>query len=201
MEVDIILEPDLGPAQLVELAQAAERYGIRAIWTSNYFAHWDPFISLVPVAQATKRLRMGALAVSPFEMHPLKIANALLSLNELSGGRAMAAIGAGEGNLDAMALHKPEKIVVAVREAIEIVMGAAQKKLAKDGYKGEVFNVTYPYRRCQARARRRANPRQQLLGLACEEGPQGSLSRVTPRTRLARAQARRRSHQALADAR
>jgi 5,10-methylenetetrahydromethanopterin reductase len=144
VEVDIILEPDLGPAQLVELAQAAERYGIRAIWTSNYFAHWDAFISLVPVAQATKRLRMGALAVSPFEMHPLKIANALLSLNELSGGRAMAAIGAGEGNLDAMALPKPEKIVVAVREAIEIVMGAGQKKLAKDGYKGEVFNVTYP---------------------------------------------------------
>lgn len=144
MEVDIILEPDLGPAQLVELAEAAERYGIRAIWTSNYFAHWDAFISLVPVAQATKKLRMGALAVSPFEMHPLKIANSLLSLNELSGGRAMAAIGAGEGNLDAMALHKPDKIVVAVREAIEIVIGAGRKKLAKDGYKGEIFNVTYP---------------------------------------------------------
>ena len=60
MEVDIILEPDLGPVQLVELAQAAERYGIRAIWTSNYFAHWDPFISLVPVAQATKRLRIAS---------------------------------------------------------------------------------------------------------------------------------------------
>jgi len=144
VEVDIILEPDLGPSQLVELATTAEKYGIRALWTSNYFAHWDPFISLVPVAQATKRLKMGALAVSPFEMHPLKIANALLSLNELSGGRAMAAIGAGEGNLDAMALHKPRKIVVAVREALEIVIGAGTKKLAKDGYKGEEFNVTYP---------------------------------------------------------
>ncbi len=144
MEVDIILEPDLGPSQLVELAVAAERYGVRALWTSNYFAHWDPFISLVPVAQATRQLRMGALAVSPFEMHPLKIANQLLSLNELSGGRAMVAVGAGEGNLDAMALKKPGKIVVAVREALEIVIGAAHGQLAKDGYKGEEFNVTYP---------------------------------------------------------
>lgn len=144
MEVDIILEPDLGPAQLVELAAAAEKFGIRALWTSNYFAHWDPFLSLVPVAQATRRLKIGALAVSPFEMHPLKIANALLSLNELSGGRAMVAVGAGEGNLDAMALAKPKKIVVAVREALEIVIGAAHGKLAKDGYKGEEFNVTYP---------------------------------------------------------
>lgn len=144
MEVDIILEPDLGPAQLVELAVAAERYGVRALWTSNYFAHWDPFISLVPVAQATRKLLIGALAVSPFEMHPLKIANQLLSLNELSGGRAMVAVGAGEGNLDAMALKKPGKIVVAVREALEIVIGAGHKQLAKDGYKGEEFNVTYP---------------------------------------------------------
>ena len=67
MEVDIILEPDLGPAQLLELAVAAEKYGIRALWTANYFAHWDPFISLVPVAQATKRLKMGALAVLSME--------------------------------------------------------------------------------------------------------------------------------------
>ena len=35
MEVDIILEPDLGPTQLVELATAAEKYGIRALWTSR----------------------------------------------------------------------------------------------------------------------------------------------------------------------
>lgn len=144
MEVDIILEPDLNPGQLVELATAAERYGIRGLWTSNYFAHWDPFISLVPVAQATKRLKIGALAVSPFEMHPLKIANAVLTVNELSGGRAMVAIGAGEGNLTAMALQTPPKIVAAVREALEIVMGAGRKRLAENGYKGEVFNVTFP---------------------------------------------------------
>ena len=79
MHVDIILEPDLEPEKIAELGQAAESYGIRALWTSNYFAHWDPFISLVPLAKATQKIRMGALAVSPFEMHPLKIANALLT--------------------------------------------------------------------------------------------------------------------------
>ena len=49
---------------------------------------------------------MGPLAVSPFEMHPLKIANSLLTLNELSSGRAEVAIGAGEGNLEAMDLDE-----------------------------------------------------------------------------------------------
>jgi len=143
LNIDIILEPDLTPQQITELGQAAERYGIRALWTSNYFAHWDPFISLVPLAQSTDRLLMGPLAVSPFEMHPLKIANGLLSLNEMCNGRAQVAIGAGEGNLDAMDLKKPKKIVLAVREALEILLAAAHGNL-KDGYDGEIFNVNYP---------------------------------------------------------
>jgi len=144
VEIDIILEPDLSTQQIRELAVAAERYGIRALWMSNYFAHWDPFVALVPVVMATKRLRVGALALSPFEMHPLKIANAVLSLNELSGGRAEVSIGAGEGNLDAMALGKPQKIVGAIREAVEIVIGAGTGRLKAAGYKGEHFQVTYP---------------------------------------------------------
>jgi 5,10-methylenetetrahydromethanopterin reductase len=143
VDIDIILEPDLTPAQITELGQAAESYGLRAVWTSNYFAHWDPFISLVPLAQSTERLLMGPLAVSPFEMHPLKIANGLFSLNEMSDGRAQIAIGAGEGNLDAMDLKKPKKIVLAIREALEIVLAGAHGNLG-DGYKGEIFNVNHP---------------------------------------------------------
>jgi 5,10-methylenetetrahydromethanopterin reductase len=143
MDIDIILEPDLTPGQVAELGQAAERYGIRAVWSSNYFAHWDAFLSLVPLAQTTQKILMGPLAVSPFEMHPLKIANSLLSLNEICGGRAVIAMGAGEGNIDAMRITRPEKIVRAVREAIEIVRGAPRGKIA-GGYKGEDFGVNLP---------------------------------------------------------
>lgn len=143
MDIDIILEPNLTPAQVAELGQAAERYGIRAVWSSNYFAHWDAFLCLVPLAQSTQRLLVGPLAVSPFEMHPLKIANGLLTLNEMSGGRAILALGAGEGNIDAMDLSKPEKIVRAVREAVEIVIAAGRGGLAR-GYEGEIFRVKFP---------------------------------------------------------
>ncbi len=145
MDVDIILEPDLTPSQVVELGTAAERYGIRAVWTSNYFAHWDAFLSLIPLVQATRRLLVGPLAISPFEMHPLKIANSLLTLNEMSSGRALLAMGAGEGNLDAMNLKKPEKIVRAVREALEIIIAAGAGGLKKGGYPaGDTFRVNFP---------------------------------------------------------
>jgi 5,10-methylenetetrahydromethanopterin reductase len=143
MDVDIILEPDLTPTQVAELGARAERYGIRAVWTSNFFAHWDAFLSVVPLLQATRTLLAGPLAVSPFEMHPLKIANSLLSINEMSGGRAVIAMGAGEGNIDAMALGRPVKIVRAVRESIELVRAAGRGGLSR-GFQGEDFKVTLP---------------------------------------------------------
>ena len=143
MDIDLILEPDLTPQQITELGQTAEKFGIRAIWTANYFAHWDGFLSLASLAVSTQKILMGPLAVSPFEMHPLKIANTLLTLNELSKGRAQIAMGAGEGNLEAMALEKPQKVVLAIREAIEIVRGAGHGAL-RGGYKGEIFNVNLP---------------------------------------------------------
>jgi 5,10-methylenetetrahydromethanopterin reductase len=143
VDVDIILEPDLTPDQITELGRAAEGYGIRAIWTSNYFAHWDAFISLVPLAQSTERLLMGPLAVSPFEMHPMKIANSLLTLNEMSNGRAMVAMGAGEGNVNSMGLARPPKLVRATREAIEMVVAACNGRM-KEGYQGEDFVMNLP---------------------------------------------------------
>ncbi len=143
MEVDIILEPDLTPSQIRELGVEAEKYGVRALWTSNFFAHWDAFLSASVLTGHTDRLLFGPLAVSPFEMHPLKIANSLLSLNEMSGGRAVIAVGAGEGNVDAMNLTKPPKIVRAVRESLEIVRGAAYGAIEK-GFKGEDFQINLP---------------------------------------------------------
>lgn len=143
MDVDIILEPDLTPTQLSEIGQAAEAYGIRALWASNYHTNWDAFLSLVPAAEATDRLLLAPLAISPFETHPLKIANSILTFNEMCAGRALIAIGAGEGITEAIAAPKPERIVLAVREAIEIVQYAVSNSLAS-GYKGEIFKVVFP---------------------------------------------------------
>ena len=69
VEVEIIREPDLKPAQVTELAVAAESYAIRALWHSNYHAHRDPFVTLVAAAMATKKILLGVLAVSPYELH------------------------------------------------------------------------------------------------------------------------------------
>ena len=143
MKIDIILEPDLTPEEICDLGLLAESYGIDSVWTSNYFAHWDPFISLTQLANQSRKIKLGILAVSPFEMHPLKIANSLLTRNGISQGRAQIAVGAGEGNLTAMNLDTPKKIVLAVREALEIINKACCNDLKK-GYEGEIFSVSLP---------------------------------------------------------
>jgi len=170
MDIEIILDANLTPAELAEIAVVAEQGGIRTLWHSNFPSTWDAFIALVPAVLATNRIRLGALAVSPFEMHPLKIANAINSLNEIAGGRATVAIGGGGAVLSAMRSEGVEldfkalRVVRAVREAVEIVRGAAHGEL-KRGYDGELYQVTMPYDTGWLKA-----PPPQVF--TCSDGPQ-----------------------------
>jgi alkanesulfonate monooxygenase SsuD/methylene tetrahydromethanopterin reductase-like flavin-dependent oxidoreductase (luciferase family) len=161
MDIDIILECDVSPQQMVELGVEAEKLGIRALWSTNYHQNWDAFISLVPVAQATSRILVGPLAVSPWEMHPLKMANSVLTLNELADGRAMVAISGGGGVLGACGWkiskdaptwpfksekgdRYPDRRVRGVRECIEVIELASSGEMAYS-YDGEMFQVTRPF--------------------------------------------------------
>ena len=138
MELDLILEPDLSPAAISELGLLAERYGFRGIWTQNYSSARDAFLSLVMLAQNTRRIQVGAVIVCPFEMHPMKITNALLTLNEYAHGRAMVVIGSGGEWPEVMDSPVFKKNYLSrrehVREAIEISKRAiAETELSYEG--------------------------------------------------------------------
>jgi alkanesulfonate monooxygenase SsuD/methylene tetrahydromethanopterin reductase-like flavin-dependent oxidoreductase (luciferase family) len=142
VRVDVLLEPDQTPAELVELARQCEAWGIQRLWLQNYVACRDPFMSLVPAAQATRSVGLGVCVVSPWEMHPVKLANALLTLQEFSGGRAALVIGGGGEWLARLGIA-PERRVRAVREAVDLVRrGVSGQPLT---YPGELYKV-YGYR-------------------------------------------------------
>lgn len=142
MHVDVLLEPDQTPAQLTALALLCEQAGVRTIWLQNYVACRDAFMALVPAALATRRVGIGVCVISPWEMHPVKMANSLLTLQEYSKGRASLVIGGGGEWLARLAIE-PVKRVRAVREAIELVRGGCSGKPLT--YQGELFKV-YGYR-------------------------------------------------------
>jgi len=172
VDIEIIVGSELGPQQVAEIAVEAEKAGVRTLWHSNFPNDWDPFIGLVQAAMATSRIRLGVLAVSPYEMHPIRIANAILSLNEVSNGRAIVGIGGGGavalsvgdgtggGSLD----FGKMRIVRGVREAAEIVYRMSTGKPGI-GYKGELFQIARPYHVKFAKS-----PRPRIF--TCSMGPQ-----------------------------
>lgn len=143
MRVDVLLEPDQTPAALSELAGLCERHGIQTMWQQNYVSCRDPFMSLVPAALATRRVGLGVCVISPWEMHPVKMANALLTLQEYSGGRAGLVIGGGGEWPARLGMEPVVKRVRAVREAIELVRGGTRGKPLT--YQGGMYKV-YGYR-------------------------------------------------------
>ena len=107
MRLHFIFEPD-SPQRFRELGLLTEQLGFDAVWAPNILSARDPFLAFSLLARDSRTLRMGPVAISPFELHPLKMANSLLTLNELSGGRANLVIGGGGGTMIGMGL-KPDR--------------------------------------------------------------------------------------------
>jgi alkanesulfonate monooxygenase SsuD/methylene tetrahydromethanopterin reductase-like flavin-dependent oxidoreductase (luciferase family) len=138
VQVDVILDTRARADELAALGQLAEQQGIAGVWVSSLNDSRDPFTNLSVLAQATKTLRLGPIAVNPFDTHPLKIAAAFLTLNELARGRARIVIGGGGEALQALGL-RPYRRVRAVRECVEIIRAASSGEPVN--YEGQLYKV------------------------------------------------------------
>ena len=140
MRIDVIIESDKTAEDYLKLSRLAEECGLGGVWIANNSNGRDAFVNFVPTAQQTERISMGPIAVSPFELHPQKMAVSLLTFNEISRGRGQIVVGAGGGTAQAMhqKFHRP---VRAVRECVEIMEAAARGEPVK--YHGEIYQVDW----------------------------------------------------------
>jgi len=127
----------------MELGLLAEQLGFRGIWTQNYSSARDAFMSLVPLAGASTRIRIGVVIVCPYEMHPMKITNAVLSLNEYARGRAMVVIGSGgewPEVMQSQVFHADYgSRLTGVKEALEIMRLSVARTTID--YKGKIYSA------------------------------------------------------------
>ena len=143
MRIHFIFEPD-SPQRFRELGLLAEQLGFDAVWAPNILSARDPFLAFSLLARDSRTVRMGPVAISPFELHPLKMANSLLTLSELSGGRANLVIGGGGGTMIGMGL-KPDRrathprMIRGVRECVEFLR--ATSPTTPLTFSGELFQV------------------------------------------------------------
>lgn len=156
MDLDIALEAKIGPRAFRELGLLAEQYGFRAIWAQNYARAADAFMTAVPLALDSTQIRVGVAVVCPHEMHPLKIANSVLTLNEYARGRAEVVVTSG-GDW-AGVLKKQRGEVARTQEALELIKACMSKGVIN--YPGKFYSAqgfitswtTQPYPRIYAGA-------------------------------------------------
>jgi len=144
MNIDLCLDARLPPEELARLGLLAEQHGLGTIWLASYLASRDPFANLVPLAQASKSILMGPVAVNPYDTHPVRIATSLLTLNQYAAGRARIVIGGGGEALMALSL-KPERRPRVVGECVQILKGIDPSR--PFSFEGQVFSVKdyHPY--------------------------------------------------------
>ena len=145
MLVDVILEPGADADTVCRVAELSEQYGLHGVWTSNFPAQRDPFMTLVAAARATSRVRLGVMPWSPYEKHPVKLADSLLTLHDMSRGRASILVGGmGKSVMRATGLV-PERRVTAVRECVAILRGAVAASCATAttpfDFKGQLYQA------------------------------------------------------------
>jgi len=109
MRIGIVLLPQDRWAQARHRWLRAEEYGFDHAWTYDHLA-WrslvdEPWFATVPLLAAaavvTERIRLGTWVASPNFRHPVPFAKELMGLDDLSGGRLIAGIGAGGTGVDA----------------------------------------------------------------------------------------------------
>jgi 5,10-methylenetetrahydromethanopterin reductase len=138
VDIDVIFESKQPAARLSELGELAEQHGIRAVWVSSLLDSRDPYANLARLAERSRVIRMGPIAVNPFDTHPVRIAAGILTLNELCNGRAQIVIGGGGEALEALEIQ-PARRVRAVRECVQIIKGVAGGE--RFDFAGEIYKV------------------------------------------------------------
>lgn len=97
--------PNAGePADLLRLGVQAERSGWDGFFLWDHMQLLrdmdldivDPWVVLGAVAQATDRVRLGTLVTPLARRRPWKVAREVVTLDRLSGGRAVLGVGLGE---------------------------------------------------------------------------------------------------------
>ena len=138
--------PDFGP--LLSMAEAAEEAGLDSLWVGDSLTakpRPEPLMVLAAVAARTRRVRLGTAVLLAALRHPVLLAHLIGTLELISGGRTVLAVGVG-GAFNREQRQEwwnagvdPSRRGSRLEEVVEIV-----KRLSKGeevSYKGRHFNL------------------------------------------------------------
>ncbi len=141
-----------GAAELATVARAADRAGFFYVAVCDHVAipreraeamsttWYDTFTTLGFLAGVTERVHLLSHVYVPVYRHPLQTAKAVLTLDELSGGRAILGVGAGhlEGEFDLLGVDFASR-GRRLDEAIDVIRAALLDEWPE--FHGEFYDI------------------------------------------------------------
>jgi alkanesulfonate monooxygenase SsuD/methylene tetrahydromethanopterin reductase-like flavin-dependent oxidoreductase (luciferase family) len=132
-------EPRDRYAELLQLAQVADRSGLRTFWVAEHHFHRggiipSPAVFLAAAGAQTKRIRLGSLvSVLPFHS-PIQVAEEFALLDRLLGGRLDLGVGSGYIPLEFQGFGiDPERKRERFDRSLETILAAFRGEAVRDG--------------------------------------------------------------------
>ncbi|MHC1591182.1 MAG: 5,10-methylenetetrahydromethanopterin reductase [Candidatus Helarchaeales archaeon] len=120
-------------------SKLAENEGFDNVWITDHFTNRSVFVSLTQVALYTSKITLGTGVTNYYHINPAVIASSIATISEISGGRAILGLGAGDKITLANLGIERKKPLTGMRESIEII-----RRLWNEGiveYNGDVFKL------------------------------------------------------------
>jgi 5,10-methylenetetrahydromethanopterin reductase len=124
------------PAQ----ARAAEEGGASTLWIACHLYLRDPITMAALALGSTKRIKIALMAMSPYSVHPVFIAMAAATLEEMYPGRVVLCLGAGApADLKAAGIEATKPLVT-IAETVKICRALLEGEMVD--FQGQVFHVS-----------------------------------------------------------
>lgn len=125
--------------KVVELARNAEEAGFEYCWVTDHYNNRNVYSFLTAIAQNTKKIMIGPGVTNPYLIHPAVTASAIASIDEISNGRAILGISAGDRTILNSLGVKLERPLETVSESVQIM-----RKLltgTRIDFEGKIFRL------------------------------------------------------------
>jgi 5,10-methylenetetrahydromethanopterin reductase len=124
LKFGIGLKPDENPLDIARLVELAERNGLSHAWiVDSQLLSYDVYVTLALSAAVTSNIKLCTGVTNPYTRHPTVTANSIMSINEVSNGRAVLGLGAGFSSAVPLgirpSLHECRKLIETVRLLLE----------------------------------------------------------------------------------
>ena len=140
MAIAAYLNPGADLSVTIDLARRAETLGYDSAWITHGLGR-DSFLVLAAYGAATRRLGLGNGVVPIYPRHPIAMAQAALTLSEMTGGRFRLGIGVSHrASMESMLGLSLTDPLGVMREYVTILRGAFGTGVS---FQGKYYRVTW----------------------------------------------------------